>query len=115
MICLIAAIILNPKAAMADDVLAFRNADRPNSIWAGETAEGFNGGTRELGIGLGAGFVAAAVLSTLLRTYLFGVPLIDFYAYTGAAGILGLAGLLATWIPARRATRIDPMTALRYE
>lgn len=72
-------------------------------------------GLRAVLIGLAAGFAGAAILSRMIRTFLFGVPLLDPYAYAGVAMILALAGVIATWVPASRATRIDPMTALRYE
>jgi len=53
--------------------------------------------------------------TSLLRTLLFGVKEKDPMVFTAVAVLLSLVSLLAVWLPARRATRIDPMTALRYE
>jgi ABC-type lipoprotein release transport system permease subunit len=48
-----------------------------------------------------------------LGSLLFGVPPTDPATYTTVIGVLLMAGLLACWIPARRAARIDPLEALR--
>ena len=66
-------------------------------------------------IGLTVGLTAAAGLMRLLSSQLFGVQPFDLVTYAAVVG--GLAGvtLVAIWLPARRATRIDPMIALRAE
>lgn len=61
------------------------------------------------------GLVAAAVLSQLLSRLLYGVPALDPVTFVVVPAVLGAVALLASWIPARRATRIDPVGALRAE
>jgi predicted permease len=65
--------------------------------------------------GGGAGMAAALALSRLLRGLLFGVGPYDAAALCAAAGLLFAVAVLAICIPARAATRIDPMVALRWE
>jgi len=68
-----------------------------------------------VGAGLAAG-VALALLSTrLLEGLLVGVEPSDPAVYVVAAGLLGIVALAASWLPARRAARIDPLEALRSE
>jgi ABC-type antimicrobial peptide transport system permease subunit len=66
-----------------------------------------------LGVAIGIG--AALGLTRLLTTFLFGVKDKDPLVFTSVAILLALVSLLAVWVPARRATRIDPVIALRYE
>ena len=63
--------------------------------------------------GTAVGIVLALGLSRFLRGLLFGVGPLDLVAYAGSAALLIVFTLLATWIPARRATRVDPSIALR--
>ena len=67
------------------------------------------------GGGIGAGIPLALALTGLVRNRLYGVDPGDPVAIAGGALLLIAVGLLAAWIPARRAARIDPMTALRAE
>lgn len=66
-------------------------------------------------IGMGLGLISAAALMRLLSSLLFGVNPFDPLTYAAVAAGLGAVALLATWLPARQATRIDPMLALRSE
>ncbi len=66
-------------------------------------------------IGVGLGLVAAVLASRLLRAQLFEVAPTDTMTYVLVAMGLLMVSLLASWIPARRASRIDPMTALRQD
>ena len=64
-------------------------------------------------VGLGLGVAAALALTRVLRTMLFEVTTTDPLTYAGMAAVLGLAVFAASWIPARRAARVDPVIALR--
>jgi predicted permease len=66
-------------------------------------------------VGMLAGVAGAILLSKLMARMLYGVQPTDPVTFAGVAIVLGLATLLATLVPARRATRIEPMMALRNE
>jgi putative ABC transport system permease protein len=65
--------------------------------------------------GLSAGIIAALVLAQFLKSLLYGVGAYDPLTFVGAAILLVVVALAACYIPARRATRADPLVALRYE
>jgi predicted permease len=67
------------------------------------------------GIGLAIGLAAAAGLMRVMSALLFGVDPLDPFTYAVVAASLALVALVATWLPARQATRIDPVTALRSQ
>jgi predicted permease len=73
------------------------------------------GGMKLVGIGVLIGTVAALMLSRVLASQLYGIRPTDPATFAAAIGFLGAIALLATYIPARRATRVPPMTALRPE
>ncbi|HWE07685.1 MAG TPA: FtsX-like permease family protein, partial [Rhizomicrobium sp.] len=70
---------------------------------------------RLLAIGIGAGTAIALVASRLIASLLFRVSPLSFSAIALPGTVLATVGWLATWVPARRASRVDPMTALRAE
>ncbi|MCU1318425.1 MAG: hypothetical protein JWN63_3747 [Candidatus Acidoferrum typicum] len=65
--------------------------------------------------GIVIGIVASAGISRLMAATLFGLNPMDAVSFSGVSLLLGAIALLATWLPARRATEVDPMLALRYE
>jgi putative ABC transport system permease protein len=71
--------------------------------------------SRAVFVGLFAGFAIALPASRLLRSFLYGASALDPVAYLSVAGILAVAGIAASYIPARRAARVDPATTLRHE
>jgi predicted permease len=74
-----------------------------------------SGGLRLVLLGGVVGLLLAAGLSQLLSRLLYGVPPMDPLTFVAVPLVLGSVAVLASWIPARRASRIDPVTALRAE
>jgi predicted permease len=66
-------------------------------------------------LGVGIGIAVSLAITRLMSTLLFGISPTDPSTFAGVAALLALVALLASYIPARRAIRVDPMIALRYE
>jgi putative ABC transport system permease protein len=72
-------------------------------------------GLRVTAIGVAIGAAAALVLSRVMAGYVYGIKSTDPVTLVGASLLLMLVSLLASYVPGQRATRVNPMTALRYE
>jgi predicted permease len=105
-------------------VMAFQVSRRTNEIGVRIALGAGRGGIVALvlreavlmvAIGCGVGAGAALTLTGLTRKMLFGVTANDPMVFLVAAALLAVAALVAAWMPARRAARIDPLTALRQD
>jgi ABC-type antimicrobial peptide transport system permease subunit len=72
-------------------------------------------GLKLVAAGLVLGVAAALTLSRLMASLLFGVGPTDPVTYVAVSLLLGTVALVATWLPARRAARVDPVVALRTD
>jgi putative ABC transport system permease protein len=72
-------------------------------------------GLRLVGIGVGLGLIASLALGRVIATQLWGVSAYDPWTLTCVPVLLIITGLVACWLPARRAANVDPLVALRYE
>jgi putative ABC transport system permease protein len=67
------------------------------------------------GVGIGIGLAVAAVMTRALRGLLFGLTPLDPATFIGVAALFAIVVTLAALLPAHRATRVDPLVALRSE
>jgi putative ABC transport system permease protein len=72
-----------------------------------------NQGALVIACGLAAGVAGAWYLARTIEAFLFEIRVHDLRVFAGAVIVLALVGLAACWIPARRASRVDPLEALR--
>jgi len=66
-------------------------------------------------LGVALGLVAAVALSRVMSSYVYGITSTDPVTLVGASLLLTFVALFASYLPARRAMRVNPVTALRYE
>ena len=72
-------------------------------------------GVRLAALGVGIGLFGAVALARVMRSLLYGIGTYDPATFLGVAALLGGVALVACWLPARQAARVDPMVALRSE
>jgi predicted permease len=123
-LCVIATLALLLGAVGLYGVLAYVVAERTREIGVrmalGATAEGVRRmvvaqGARIVLIGAGLGIVAALLSTRALGSLLFGVAAVDPIVYVVMAAMMLGVGMLASYLPARRASRVDPIESLRYD
>jgi putative ABC transport system permease protein len=66
-------------------------------------------------IGVGLGILGALALTRLMTSLLFGIPPDDPFTFASVSMLLSLIALLACYVPARKASMVDPLVALRHE
>jgi putative ABC transport system permease protein len=84
---------------------------RPRDIWKAVIGRGLG----VVGVGMAFGLIGALALTRAVGSFLYGVSAHDPLTYLSVTVLIAAVALLACYIPARRATRVDPMVALRYE
>ena len=72
-------------------------------------------GLKLVGLGVGIGLIVSLALGRVIATQLWGVSAYDPWTLMSVPVVLLITGLVACWLPARRAARVDPLVALRYE
>jgi putative ABC transport system permease protein len=75
----------------------------------------FRRGLVLIGTGMTIGLAGSALLSKSVAALLFGVNARDFQTYAGVSVLLAIVAMIASYLPARRGTRVDPVTTLRLE
>lgn len=119
-----AGLALGLAAAGLYAVVAYQAAQRTREIGVRVALGAHAGAVRALVLGEGARLAAAGVVvgavlalpaARLLRSRLYEVGAADPATFAGAAVLFAVVALLASWLPARRAARVDPVSALRAE
>jgi len=72
-------------------------------------------GLRLVGLGVGIGLIVSVALGRVIATQLWGVSAYDPWTLVCVPAVLLITGIVACWVPARRAASVDPLVALRYE
>jgi putative ABC transport system permease protein len=72
-------------------------------------------GLKLVGIGVALGLIASLAIGRVIATQLWGVSAYDPWTLVSVPIVLLITGMVACWLPARRAARVDPLVALRYE
>jgi ABC-type antimicrobial peptide transport system permease subunit len=83
----------------------------PETVVRGILSEG----ARVVAAGVAIGLAGALALTRVMSSMLYGISTTDGWTFAGAAAFVGLVAVFATWVPARRASQVDPRTALAAE